>query len=478
MEDFLEDSIKDVFNYLSPKHFSDENEFENDYACARNIPDYKGTDSLAYTDVWINEEFKRFMWLHSKKRWKLASLVKPEDLDMEMIKIDDEVKKLEELSKKFFMSKNTPNSRVASESRLIVTTLMNKEEVFRMCALAEATGMCLLLVGPPGTGKTKVVIEYAKAMLKRNNSFLSDEEFANSFAEKLFILETDEGTKSSEVKGQPDLEELFLHNKFKLNAPITTAEIVILNEIDKAGSNVRNSLLGVMNEKFLFSGKTKIPCQWKLLIATCNSIPKDEASSPFWDRFPLKMEVSRIGVGEMSTYYSKGDKSYQDSFTVQVPNESDIASVTIPSSMMNKFLDIGHAVLSDRTLTFVPTFAKAISFIWNVSLEQALIKTAAIMIGATASQELASKLKSPEKKNLDTKIQTLYSMNTPEQIQSTLDDIEALIVGYQATKKLNIEDVEELRKDIDILLKTHPIKQKEAQLTEALNGISVDELPF
>jgi len=62
----------------------------------------------------------------------------------------------------------------------------------------------------------------------------------------------------------------------KLWPLLASSDIVVINEVDKASSNVRNSLLGVMNEKFLFNGKSKIPCNWQLFVATCNEIPKED----------------------------------------------------------------------------------------------------------------------------------------------------------------------------------------------------------
>lgn len=100
--------------------------------------------------------------------------------------------------KPFNMStqKSKPAQRKAQEIRTIETSLINKEEVFRMLALAESTGLPLLLVGQPGVAKTKTVIEYAKAWLNRDGKMTADD-----FANKIYILETDEGTKASEIKG-------------------------------------------------------------------------------------------------------------------------------------------------------------------------------------------------------------------------------------------------------------------------------------
>ncbi len=168
------------------------------------------------------------------------------------------------ITNKVNMSKvKTITKKTTQEVRTIETSLINKEEVFKMMALAESTGLPCLLVGEPGVAKTKTVIEYAKAWLNKDGKMT-----AQDFAQKIYILETDEGTKASEIKGMPDLGKLFTENKYELAAPIADAEIVIINEVDKASSAIRNAMLGVMNEKFLFNGKHKIPCKWKLFIAT------------------------------------------------------------------------------------------------------------------------------------------------------------------------------------------------------------------
>ena len=62
------------------------------------------------------------------------------------------------------------------------------------------------------TAKTKSVIEYSKAWLQKDGHTVTNQEFMN----KLYILETDEGTKSSEVKGLPDMQKLFTENKYEL----------------------------------------------------------------------------------------------------------------------------------------------------------------------------------------------------------------------------------------------------------------------
>lgn len=369
------------------------------------------------------------------------------------------------------------NKNKLLENRLIKTSLIDKEEVFKMLALAEATSLPILLVGKPGTAKTKTVIEYSKAWLQKDNAVVNNTDFMN----KLYILETDEGTKSSEVKGLPDLEKLFTENRYELIAPITTADITVINEVDKASSNIRNSLLGVMNERFLFNGKHKIPCKWKLFVATCNEIPKDEIASPFWDRFILKMNVSRISAGQMTKYYGVDNKNYQENIELGIPNKTELDGLQIPISKLQKFLEVGYSVLSDRTLTYVPILTKAVSLIWNISIDKALIKVASIMINNNAASELQNKLYSPEVKNILNRIETLQSYNSEDSLQQALVEIENLTAGYATNGTINQEDVEEIETTLSYVLEQHPLHNAAEVLeasVETVTDSSFDELPF
>jgi MoxR-like ATPase len=359
-----------------------------------------------------------------------------------------------------FKYKQNNMSRVKSitkkstaDVRTIETSLINKEEVFKMLALAESTGLPCLLIGSPGVAKTKTIIEYAKAWLNKDGKMS-----AQDFAEKIYILETDEGTKASEIKGMPDLGKLFTDNKYELNTPIAEAEIVIINEVDKASSAIRNAMLGVMNEKFLFNGKHKIPCKWKLFIATANEIPKDEVGSPFWDRFMLKHTVNRVSAGELVKYFDKGARNYREKFNIGIPNRSEIDSLEVPTKKLEKYLEVGYQNSSDRTLTFVPMLTKAVSYIWDISIDKALVKTAQIMINQSAGSELQNKLMSPEVKAVMSKVEMLHSHNSNDQLELAIAEIESLINTYTSRGIMDEGQVEEIELSMNYLLQSHPAR--------------------
>ena len=364
--------------------------------------------------------------------------------------------------------------KTAQEVRTIETSLINKEETFKMLALAESTQLPCLLIGAPGVAKTKTVLEYAKAWLNRDGK-MTPEDFAN----KVYILETDEGTKASEIKGMPDLGTLFTENKYELNTPIADAEIIIINEVDKASSAIRNAMLGVMNERFLFNGKHKIPCKWKLFIATCNEIPKEEQNSPFWDRFMLKQTVNRVSAGEMAKYYTKGARNYREKFQISVPTPAEIDQVEVSANKLEKYLEVGYTHSSDRTLTFVPKLTKAVSYIWDISVDKALVKTAQIMISQTAGSELQNKLMSPEIKAVMSKVEMLQSYTTNEQLELAIAEVESLINTYTSRGIIDVTQVQEIELSMQYVLANHPARKavNDAEAFERMGATAVDN-PF
>lgn len=366
--------------------------------------------------------------------------------------------------------------KTTQEVRQIETSLINKEEVFKMLALAEATGLPCLLIGAPGVAKTKTVVDYAKAWLNKDGKMT-----AKDFAEKIYILETDEGTKASEIKGMPDLGKLFTDNTYELSTPIADAEIVIINEVDKASSAIRNAMLGVMNEKFLFNGKHKIPCKWKLFVATCNEIPKEEKGSPFWDRFMLKHTVNRVSAGEMVKYYNKGGRDYREKFSIGIPNKAEINEVEISANKLEKYLEVGYGSSSDRTLTFVPTLSKAVSYIWDISVDKALVKTAQIMIDQTAGSELQNKLMSPEVKAVMSKVEMLHSYQTNEQLELAIAEIEGLVNTYATRGIMDSGQINEIEISMQYILQNHPARVDNVdngQLEEMMSQIVESDSPF
>lgn len=322
----------------------------------------------------------------------------------------------------------------------ISTHLMGKEEVFQIMALAHAAKLPLLLVGVPGVAKTNTVLDYAASSYDLNTV-----EGQEEYEKAVYILETDEGTKSAEVKGRLNMREFVQNQNWVLNTPIADAHYVVVNEIDKASSGMRNSLLGVMNEKLLFNGESKVPCKWNLFVATCNEIPKDEVGSPFWDRFILKMTVGRMSNQMIQQYYAKGDKSFANQMSLYIPSEAEIKAVKIPAHKLKIFLDEAYDKLSDRTLTYLPKLIKIATLVYKLRIDAAIVKVAGIMIGETTAAVLSKKLITPEMKTIYDKIDMIPGITDKDHYENVMDEIKLVMVNYRKGGKLNEDQIKELQ---------------------------------
>jgi MoxR-like ATPase len=312
-----------------------------------------------------------------------------------------------------------PMSKIVIKGqRTFETSLLGKDEVFRLLSLAEALQLGILLVGPPGTGKTKIVTDYTKGMFDLTNP----DEIRHFNNEGVFMLVTE--------------------NKYEIDSHITKADTIIINEVDKASSALRNALLGIMNERILFNGKDKVPCQWKLFVATCNEIPKDEVGSPFWDRFALKMTVNRLAAGELIKYYKGGDKNYKTKIKISVPTKTQIEAVNIAPDKLEKFINVAYKSCSDRTLSFVPMMARAISLVYNCSVDKALIR--AVM----------------------DKVDMISGMTNENQIERAMEEIEKMVGNFAAQGKFSTSDLSELKQLVEAAMVNHPYYKIEVETDE------------
>lgn len=359
-------------------------------------------------------------------------------------------------------NKPMTNKIEIQSKRKFETSLMGKEEVFRLLSLAETLNLAILLVGPPGTGKTKIVTDYTKGMFDLTD--INQRRHFNN--DGVFILETDEGTKSSEIKGVVNLGKLVTENKYEVDSHIAKADTIIINEVDKASSALRNSLLGIMNEKIVFNGRDKVKCNWKLFVATCNEIPKDEINSPFWDRFALKMTVGRLTAGEMVKYYKGGDKNYKTSIKVNIPTPEEVDAVDVPVDKLEKFLNVTYKSCSDRTLSFAPLMAKAVSLVYNCSVDKALIKTCELLVDKSTAEKLSKELLSKEKRAVMDKVDMISSMTNEAQIEKAMEEVEKMVVNFTSQGSFSKSDLSEIKLLVETAMANHPYYRIEIETAE------------
>lgn len=327
----------------------------------------------------------------------------------------------------------------------IKSILRGREDIFKLLAVGYVTGHPVLLEGPPGIGKTKAVLDFTSAL------------FNNSHKEALknaFILETDESTKGTAIKGQPNIKKLLQDQIFEYDSPITNREVIIINEVDKTTGAVRNSLLAVMNEKHLFHGSEVIPCKWKLFVGTCNKIPEEEINNPFWDRFVIKDKVSRLSKTEIINYCT--DESPLNTLEINIPTKEDLDNINLNDnqSKLIKTLHLLYDVeVTDRSLGYVSNLIKAIMCIYEVDINKALVKVALMLSDYDTSTKVSKQIEPQEISKIRGDIELVSSLSSMDEIKKNVNTIESNIQNLPKILPSTTEkEIEELVNELNKVL--------------------------
>lgn len=318
------------------------------------------------------------------------------------------------------------------------TNIKAREETFRMIALAEVTGLPLLLIGKPGISKTACARDYLKVRKGDDKS--------------LFVLEVNEDSTPADLLGRPNLEKLVTQNKYEIDCPLIGKEFIFINEIDKANGGFRNSMMGVLNEKVVFKGEHELPLDYKCFIATCNQIPKEEAvDNPMWDRFVLKMSMVRLSVSQIMDYFKEGYRNANYSIEINIPDGKTLSETKgLTELNLTKLVTTCYEHgCSDRTIMHIPNIVRAVKHIWNCSMLNAYIKTCEILAGPVRSKKLAEIISKKEILNIMSKIDVIPGISDEKTMKAVIHEVNVLITNYVKEGRLNKAEVDEIEEALN-----------------------------
>ena len=155
---------------------------------------------------------------------------------------------------------------------------VDKQPLIDLMLVAAVAQEPLLLVGPPGTAKSDLVIKFKDAL---------GLEGADYFEYLLTRF-----TEPSEVLGPIDINELRSGRYIRRErGKLPTARLVFLDEIFKASSAILNALLTVINERKFYQDGVPVPVRLKILFAAARAAKAPE-EPPHEARRRLVLEVS------------------------------------------------------------------------------------------------------------------------------------------------------------------------------------------
>ena len=158
---------------------------------------------------------------------------------------------------------------------------VQKQEIIDLMVVAAAAQEPLLLVGPPGTAKSDIVLKFKDAL------GVSEEDYFEYMLTRF--------TEPSEIIGAIDIKELRAGKYIrKKEGKLPTARLAFLDEIFKSNSAILNILLTIINEKKFYQEGKPEAVPLRVLFAATNEIPEQGELAALKDRFVLKVQSRSV----------------------------------------------------------------------------------------------------------------------------------------------------------------------------------------
>ncbi|NMP24601.1 AAA domain-containing protein [Sulfobacillus sp. DSM 109850] len=156
---------------------------------------------------------------------------------------------------------------------------LERPDVVRSLLVALLARQHVILLGPPGTGKSRLVRDLCQRIVGR------------FFEWQLTRMSTPE-----EIFGPISLQGLQQDRYRRIaTGKLPEAEIAYLDETFKASSAILNTLLAAMNERIFFNDGQAIPMPLEMLVGASNELPEDrEELGALWDRFLIRHVVDYV----------------------------------------------------------------------------------------------------------------------------------------------------------------------------------------
>src|SRR4051812_27975181 len=168
--------------------------------------------------------------------------------------------------------------------------LVDRESIAEAVVLCAVAGEHLLVVGPPGTGKSEAVRRIADLLGGRYFEYL-----LGRF------------TEPNELFGPIDLRRLREGIvEVETGGMLPEAEVAFLDEVFLGSTAILNTLLGMLNERVFRRGRTALPVALRVCVGASNALPDDPSLAAFADRFLGRVFIDNVADARLEELLEVG----------------------------------------------------------------------------------------------------------------------------------------------------------------------------
>jgi MoxR-like ATPase len=168
---------------------------------------------------------------------------------------------------------------------------VDRDEVVDLLGIGALCHEHVLVIGPPGTAKTRMLNRFCQMLDTTPFSYL-----LTRF------------TEPAEIFGPIDVQLFQQKSVYEINTKgmLPEARIAFLDEVFQGSSAILNTLLTLINERTFHNGQESITTPLITLVGSSNDIPDDPVLAAFSDRFLLRSTLDYVSDDQLDDVLQLG----------------------------------------------------------------------------------------------------------------------------------------------------------------------------
>ena len=258
---------------------------------------------------------------------------------------------------------------------------VGKDEIIDLLFISLVAREPLLLVGPPGTAKSDLIVALCQGLGLRSYDEQNAEEVqSRDYFEYLLT----QYTEPNEIFGPVDIKGLQEIGEFRRKGVgmLQNVYLAFLDEVFKANSAILNALLTIMNERRYYEAGRYTPIKLITLFGATSRVPASSDLDALYDRFTLRVESLNVRPNDQPALLDRAwglevKKSRGDHYLEAKTGLDDIR--TLNTALINQY----EGSLTD-SLPFMDIFLRKIRAIRDDQLcrinDRKMIKIVKLML--------------------------------------------------------------------------------------------------